>query len=856
MNTRPGPDGSQSTGWAGLDRVLGGLVPGDNVVWSYDSIDAYRELVLSYSEAAAASGYRRIYFRFGRHAPLLEPGSGVRVHDCPLHGGFETFTRAVHAVIEETGIGAAYIFDSLSDLAETWFSDLALGNFFILTCPRLRDLHTFTYFGVRRDAHSASAIDAIRDTTQFFLEVFTAGEHRFIRPLKVQYRSSGAMNTMHRREGDELHPVGESALLSRILGGTRGPQLNQDPAPGFWNRLSREMERALQLKAEGRLPEAEEQQLLGKVRDYFRVHRSGIAELAEKYLNLGDYYEIRKRQIGVGSIGGKALGMLVARAILRDHAPDIAARLEVHDSFFVGAEVFVTFLVRNGVWWIREKQSSPEGFLRDIDEGRGRILEGSFPPGILQQFSDMLEYFGESPCIVRSSSILEDARGNAFSGKYESIFLTNSGSLEERMAALVDAVRRVYASVLDPEALLYRKQRDLLESPERMALLIMRVSGRRHGRFFFPQAAGVGLSHNPYRWDPAIDPDSGVVRLVFGLGTRAVDRADDDYTRLVALNAPLMRPEASREEQLDHTQRRMDVLDLDARELVSMPIDDLLPLCPELPVHEYFEMVPGGMLWPTFAPFLKDGGVALEFSRMLRVLEKAYQQPVDIEFALNILPDGTRCIHLLQCRTFQIRKSAGGGGQDPESVPGRRILTAKGGVIGLGRSIAIRDLLFVPASSYAELPERDRYLLAKRIEKLVEIHDPSRPLLLVGPGRWGTSSPSLGIPVRSGRIARATAVCEVVAMHSGLIPDVSLGTHFFNDLVEHDLLYLACFPDKPGNFIDEQWLLAQPSRAAELCGNSDTLSQAVRWLSFPDNQLMLHADPFFQSAVVCLTDPA
>jgi pyruvate, water dikinase len=855
MTGEAGAPGTHSTGWAGLDRVLGGLARGDNVVWSYDSLEAYRELVQPYSEAARLAGFPRVYFRFASHEPLLEPSEGLSIHHCPLDGGFEEFVRHVHGIIEAVGPGAAYIFDSISDLAGAWFSDLALGNFFVLTCPRLRALETFTYFGIRRDAHSNSAIDAIRQTTQFFLEVFTTEAHRFIRPLKVQYRSAGAMNTLHMREGDELQPVEESAILARILGSTRGPHLNHDPAPGFWNRLSRDMERALEAKELGVLSSGAEAELMEKVRAYFRVHRSGIAPLVEQYLGLEDFYEIRKRQIGAGSIGGKAFGMLVARAILRDHAPHLAAKLESHDSFFVGAEVFVTFLVRNGVWWIREKQSTPDGYLQDLEEGRARILQGGFPPNVLRQFADMLEYFGEVPCIVRSSSILEDARGNAFSGKYESIFLTNGGSLEERMAALLEAIRRVYASVLDPEALRYRRQRQLLDSPERMALLIMRVSGRRHGRYFFPQSAGVGLSYNPYRWDPQIDSDSGVVRLVFGLGTRAVDRADDDYTRLVALNAPLLRPEASLDEQLDHSQRRMDLLDLESRKLASLPISTVLPEFPKTPLNQFFEESEEGMHWPTFAPLLRDSPIPGELSEMLQTLEAAYQHPVDIEFTINLLPDGTHRIHLLQCRTFQVQKGIRSGEEiDPAEIPGRRLLCARGGVIGLGRSICIRDLLYVPAHKYAQLSERDRYLVAKRIERLVELHDPARPLLLVGPGRWGTSSPSLGIPVRAGRIAQATAVCEVVAMHGGLIPDVSLGTHFFNDLVEHDLLYLACFPGKPGNELDEDWILDQQNHTARLSGKNDPFSDIIHWLIFEEDCVILHADPFFQSAVLRLRE--
>lgn len=849
----PGSIGSVTTGWPGLDEVLSGLEPGDNVVWGVERIEDYQRLVEPYERAAAGLGFHRIYFRFGRHEPLLEDKPGLDIHCLDPALGFEPFVRDVHRVIEASGPGTVYIFDLLSDLAEAWHSDRAVGNFFVLTCPRLLVLRTVTYFAIIRDAHSAVALDPIRETTQFFLDVFSQDDKCYIRPVKVQYRSRRAMNTLHVREGDRLLPVEESSILSRILSSTRWLGLRQLDGSGYWDRLFFEVERVLIERRGGLLgPEAEEE-MLRRVRAAFRVHRSGIAGLAGEYLTLEDFREIRKRQIGVGSIGGKALGMLVARAILRRHDPDLCGRLEVHDSFFVGSEVFVTYLVRNGVWWIRERQQQPDGFLKDLDEGRERIMKGEFPPDIIRQFQGMLDYFGEMPCIVRSSSILEDALGNAFSGKYESIFLCNRGSGEERLAALLDAIRRVYASVLDPEALRYRKARNLLQSEERMALLIMRVSGRRRSSRFFPQAAGVGLSYNPYRWHPDIDPDAGVVRLVFGLGTRAVDRSDDDYTRLVALNTPLRRPEASLDEQIGHSQRRMDALDLDGRALVSLPVENVVAELADFPADLFIETPAGGMPWVTFNKLLRDTPVVADLRRMLAVLAEAYRHPVDIEFTVNFLPDGSYRIHLLQCRTFQIRKTARGGGTDPGAVPGRRILEARGAVIGIGRESPVDDILHVPASLYAALPDRDRHQVAKLIETLVQQHDPRRALLLIGPGRWGTSCPSLGIPVRAGRIAEASAVCEIVAMHAGLIPDVSLGTHFFNDLVEHELLYMACFPDQNGNFFDEAWLMSQPSQTRGLLDALDKpskLAPVVRWIDASGLGLTLHADPFHQVAIL------
>ena len=195
----------------------------------------------------------------------------------------------------------------------------------------------------------------------------------------------------------------------------------------------------------------------------------------------------------------------------------------------------------------------------------------------------MLDYFGQSPIIVRSSSLLEDGFGNAFTGKYDSVFCPNQGSPQERLDAFLSAVRNVYASTMSPEALLYRADRGLIDRDEQMAILVQRVSGAVYGHLFYPQVAGVGLSYNPYVWSEQIDPEAGVLRLVFGLGTRAVDRSDDDYTRLVALNAPQRRPEANGPAPAD-SQRRVDLLDLRANRFTSERIDDVASTSPDLPI--------------------------------------------------------------------------------------------------------------------------------------------------------------------------------------------------------------------------------------------------------------------------------
>jgi hypothetical protein len=847
-----------TTGLPGLDAVLHGIEPGDNIVWEVDDVEEYHELVVPYARAAQAAHRHLIYFRFADHPELLPGQPAVERHQLDSKTGFESFVRAVHGVIERAGRGAIYVFDCLSQLADVWGSDQSLANFFRLTCPRLWDLETVTYFGLYRDRHSLYALEPIRTTTQFMLDVFRLDGRFYIRPIKVQHRSRDVMNTLHVRNGDAFAPVKDSAVLAPILSHTQWPRLQSDRRTGYWRRLFHEAQTVADECREQRCPPGRREEMLRRVRWALRVHRSGIAPLVERFLTLEDFILLRDRMIGIGSVGGKSLGMLVARAIIRERDPDLASRLEEHDSFFVGAEVFITFLVENKVWWLREQQKNPATFLQDLAEGRKRILNGAFPDYVLEQFQGVLDYFGESPYIVRSSSILEDARGNAFSGKYESVFVVNRGSREARMQTLLDAVRTIYASVLDEEALRYRKRRGLLESEERMALLIMRVSGAPHGRYYYPQAAGVGLSFNPFVWHQDIDPQAGVVRLVFGLGTRAVDRSDDDYTRLVALNAPGRRPEATFDDVCEHSQRRMDCLDLREGKFLSLPFQDALAENPEFPLNLYLTRTEEGFPLITFDRLLTETAVARDLRRMLEILEAVYEQPVDIEFALNFLPDGSYRIHLLQCRTFQFRRERGGGLLTLPTTHSP-LLAAHGAVIGVSREQRLSRIVFIVTEKYAALPEQERYAVARLIGRLNRLHPPDdRGLMLIGPGRWGTHSPSLGIPVSFTEISRASAICEVVAMHERLIPDVSLGTHFFNDLVEHGMLYVAYFPKKAGNSLDEAWFRQTPSRLLELEPEASPLAEVVRVIDCTEASpaIWLRADPTVQQALVFASNTA
>ena len=808
-----------TTGLAGLDRVLHGVVAGDNIVWQVQEIEDYQGLVRPYAEAARAAGAHLIYFRFADHPPLLPPDFGAEIHTPRPSDGFEAFVGQVHAVIEGAGRGAMYVFDCLSSLAETWQADQLLGNFFMLTCPRLFDLETVTYFAVYRNRHTVYAMRAIAETTQWMLDVFRRRGRLYIRPLKVQHRSKDAMNLIHAWEGEEFLPAVDSATVSEILADSEWPGLQADTRAGYWRRYYVEARHLLGDRDRGAGDPTREQAMFRRLAGMLLAEDPHIVDLAQRNLTLDDLVAVRDRQIGIGRIGGKAAGMLLARAILRREAPALTARLEAHDSFYVGAEVFHTFLVQNGLWWARRRQRDPATFLQGLEDVRAHILTGRFPDYVLDEFAGMLDYFGEWPFIVRSSSLLEDAYGNSFAGKYESVFCVNRGPREARMDALLDAVRRVYASAMGEEALQYRLRRGLLDRDEQMALLVMRVSGSGHGRWFYPQAAGVGLSFNPYPWDPRIDPKAGVVRLVFGLGTRAVDRADDDYTRLVALNAPHLRPETNFEDICDTAQRRMDALDLETNQFASAHFLDVLNDARDLPLDMFISekhAVDGpAQRALTFDGLLRETGFVGDLREMLSRLEHAYSHPVEIEFTLNFLRDGSYRIHLLQCRTLQVRR------QDTAPLPtvpplaSSRRLEARGAVIGLSRDMPLDLVVYVVPGTFAALPMQDRHEIARVIGRVNRAcAGRGWRVLLLGPGRWGTRDPALGVPVHYSEINQMSAIGEIVAMRDTLVPDVSLGTHFLSELVEMDILYFALFPRREENRLDETWLTSSPNRLA------------------------------------------
>ncbi|HNQ66153.1 MAG TPA: PEP/pyruvate-binding domain-containing protein [Smithella sp.] len=856
-----------STGTSSLDDIINGLQMGDNVVLQVDDIEDYKKFVEPFVKTSLASRHRLVYMRFAAHPPLLKANKKIKVYKLNANNGFESFSTQVHNIIKEEGRDVFYVFDCLSDLLMAWATDLMIGNFFVITCPYLFELNTVAYFAILRSSHSFKTVARIRETTQVLLDIHNSNGQLCVHPLKAWKRYTPTMFLPHIMENDKFVPILNSADAASFLSyltnkNTTGGVRNLD----YWDRLF--------LKASNLLedPDAvlDRQEMVDSLSRVMIGREKRMLSLVKEYFSLEDLLEIKKRLIGTGFIGGKSVGMLMARNILRkDPAFDWDSELELHDSFYIGSDIFYSYMVQNGWWKLLMAQKTDEGYFEVARELKSRMLHGIFPDEIKEQFQLMLEYFGQSPIIVRSSSLLEDAFGNAFAGKYESYFCPNQGTPETRYKNFEDAVRKIFASTMNEDALTYRVQRGMAHQDEQMALLVQRVSGSHRNRYFFPDIAGVGLSYNTFVWQKGMDPKAGMLRIVFGLGTRAVNRVENDYPRIVALDAPLIKPHAKQEDIRRFSQNEVDVLNLKDNHFQTLPTSDLLDYAIEphigmiavrdAAVDEYYQSLgrEAKETWIlTFDELLENTPFARTMSDMLKKLEQVYRYPVDIEFTANFNAEGKPKINLLQCRPFQT-KGHYSRVELPEKIEKSRILLRQEANF-MGGSVyqAISRIIYIDPRGYARLTVSEKHEVARLTGKLnKQIGKREKmPTILFGPGRWGTTTPAMGVPVTFSEINNIMAIGEIAYQDGALIPDLSFGTHFFQDMVEMDIFYMAIYPEKEGVFFNTSWMAKQPNILADLMPENGRFAKVVKVFDMRNQDLRLLSDIVTQKMICFFGD--
>ncbi len=580
--------------------------------------------------------------------------------------------------------------------------------------------------------------------------------------------------------------------------------------------------------------------------------------VAKNVLTIGDLRYVYKRRIGGGKIGGKAAGMLLAWKILQHQAPtfgpDISTQIHMPDSYFIGSEVIYEFTILNQLdKFMNQKYLPIEEIRTRFPNIEAAYLAGEMPDYVVERLRTWMEHkIGATPLAVRSSSLLEGNFAYSFAGKYGSLFLPNQASAEANLDALLSAIKRLFASTLNPDALLYRKHHNLLDYDERMSVILQKMDGHRYKNYFLPAASGVGYSQNPLHWLPELRREDGFMRLVWGLGTRAVGRDADDFPRLVALSHPTMQRDESPTAVRQYSQKRVDVLDLAANRHTTLPVDGVLegdypylPLIASRDAGDQIEFIPAGRTPQpddryiiTFEALLRDSRFIRLVRNSLLRLEHVYKLPVDVEFTVRMQPGiSGPAYHLtiLQCHPLSQRATSAEVAM-PTDLPPSEVLFSTHALVPDGKVDNIQTILFVDPKAYANVSAETAQRVAQAIGQLnVQLQDSN--FVLMGPGHWGSSNPRHGVPVSYGDIFATRVLIEMDSHALSPAPELAYGTYFLKDLVEADIYLLTLNTADDKSDIAWRFLHEQPNLLTEMLPNSAEIASILRVID------VTHDDP-------------
>jgi hypothetical protein len=582
--------------------------------------------------------------------------------------------------------------------------------------------------------------------------------------------------------------------------------------------------------------------------------------IAKNHVTIRDIDTVLGHTIGhvtyPGKLGGKAAGMIVAQKILlpilSERDADFEKYISVPDTWYVSSGVMSDFIDRNHFYGFHtHKYRDRDAIDEEFKLVGGMFEKAAFPPDVVEEFRTLIRQIGEDPIIVRSSSYLEDSFGLAFSGKYQSIFLPNQGSEDQRLSAFIRGVKTVLASMYGPDPIIYRRDHGLLDYNERMAMIVQKVVGRRFGDWLFPLAAGVLYSSNAWVWNPRIRKADGLVRLVFGLGTRAVDRVGGDYPRMIPLSHPALRPEVTPEQISKYSQKMVDAINLRTGEFTTIDFRTLAEESrhPDLflaaSLMEDGEMraplfrtqdLPPSSLCLTFENLLTKSAFVPLVKKVLSTVQSAFGRPVDIEFAWD-----DNKLYILQCRSLSMRREVERvvlpvGVRDENTL----FITQS----GLSNAVItdIEHVVYVDPRAYDRLDtvEKKRkvgWAVGQLNKRLV-----GHRYALMGPGRWGSNDINLGVRVSYSDINSTRLLVEIAFARDGYTPEVSYGTHFFQDLVEADIAIMPLYPDTKGSRLNEEFLLGSRNSLADIDPALAGLAEVIRAIHVPSvrDGLLLH----------------
>ncbi len=575
--------------------------------------------------------------------------------------------------------------------------------------------------------------------------------------------------------------------------------------------------------------------------------------IAKNFIRISDFHELLLHLIfppgSHGKLGGKTAGVILAYRILQSQKSNnqIFENIKLPKTWYISSDAMIQFMYYNNLEEMLEQKYKP---IDEVSKEYPHVVQlfknSHFSQEIVQGLSMALDDFGNSPVIVRSSSILEDRLGSAFSGKYKSLFLANQGTKNDNLEALLDAVAEVYASTLGPDPMQYRSERGLIDYHEEMGIMIQEVVGKQVGDYYFPAFAGVAFSNNEFRWSPRIKREDGLVRLVPGLGTRAVDRLSADYPVLIAAGQPGLRANVSVEDMARYSPQMIDVLNLKTNAFETIKIKDLLkkfgndyPSIEKLvsiyehdhlkkPMAFQTDFSEADVIF-TFDGLINNTDFIKEIHIILKTLQNALAYPVDIEFA----SDG-KDFYLLQSRPQSYSKYDAPS-PIPKDISADKIIFTANRFVSNGTVPDITHIVYVNPEKYSEISTiNDLKAIGKAIGKLNQIL-PKRQFILIGPGRWGSRGDiKLGVSVTYSDINNTAMLIEVARKKGNYVPDLSFGTHFFQDLVEAGIRYLPLYPDEENVIFNEDFMLKSPNTLYELLPAYSNLSDTIHVIEVPE----------------------
>lgn len=574
--------------------------------------------------------------------------------------------------------------------------------------------------------------------------------------------------------------------------------------------------------------------------------------VAKNFIEIKDFYDLLGKVIFPptchGKLGGKSAGLFLAKKIIEkvSEASSALRAVKVPRTWYVTSDWIQSFIHHNDLEDVlNRKYMDIEQVRQEYPHLVALFKRSSFPSEFAKGLALAIDDLGDVPLIVRSSSLLEDQAGSAFSGKYKSLFLGNRGTREERLSALMDAVAEVYASIFGPDPTEYRAERGLLDVHEEMGIMIQEVVGQALGKYFLPACSGVAFSNNEFRWSARIKREDGLIRLVPGLGTRAVDRVADDYPVLIAPGQPNLRASVTSDEVIKYSPNRVDLINVETNAFETVDVSELLREAgAKFPqIRNLVSLVSQDRVEPLIGPlpdfatqravFTFEGligktGFISCIRELLTLLQSKLATPVDVEFAF----DGTD-LYLLQCRPQSFGADASAT-PIPQNLPADKVIFSANHYVSNGRVSDITHVVYVDADEYSRLPDqaamRDVGRAVSRLNKLL----PKRQFILIGPGRWGSRGDiKLGVPVTYSDINNTAMLVEVARQRGNYLPELSFGTHFFQDLIEASIRYLPLYPDDPTTAFNEIFLRRSDNMLNDLLPDFAYLGETLRVIDVP-----------------------